>query len=263
MSAAVGPAKTLESRRFKFISATEKCFDADRCPYDQQLHFHCDMNVRCHFATAYAPAMDRHMTDFHAIATTGLSDGRLPQTFDFFDQSYDCGVTDCVSNKMRSHFHCARCSCAFSVNTDVSTHVCGQQLSDNRNNAMAEQRQSPNIDDSDSDGGKASPNRRQPTNNMTSPTLSSHSVGQLLAAAAATIVDDMEIEPATHVDGERGVIRSTNCGSSRMIDGTDMNADVVIKTESNAAYADGNMDMCASGTGLAMVTSDDERVSGK
>ncbi|XP_055340062.1 zinc finger protein castor homolog 1-like isoform X2 [Paramacrobiotus metropolitanus] len=76
------------------------------CVYRGKEHYHC-AHPRCHFASERDDILALHSREFHANID-------ILEGYEFFDQSVDCGLSDCPSNGLTRHFHCVRPNCLYS-----------------------------------------------------------------------------------------------------------------------------------------------------
>lgn len=88
--------------------------------------------------------MDHHLNDFHAKT-------QIQENYDYFDRNYDCKLNGCCYNKVRhfinhrgarhanemcnsqitSHYHCLLCKFSFSLPSEMSEHICEENIEEN------------------------------------------------------------------------------------------------------------------------------------
>ncbi|GAV07890.1 hypothetical protein RvY_17670 [Ramazzottius varieornatus] len=76
------------------------------CVYAGRDHYHCT-HPRCHFASERDDILVLHIREFH----TNID---IMEGYEFFDQSVDCDLAGCASNRLTRHFHCMRPGCLYS-----------------------------------------------------------------------------------------------------------------------------------------------------
>lgn len=128
--------------KIEIVQATERCADPS-CVYKKLLHYHCNFSKFCHFSTNQLALMDHHLNDFHAKM-------EIQENYDFFDRNYDCKLNGCCYNKVRrftsnasrksnemctsqitSHYHCLLCKFSFSMASEMSEHICEENIEEN------------------------------------------------------------------------------------------------------------------------------------
>ena len=127
------------------MQASEKCSDL-ACVYKKILHYHCNFSKFCHFSTNQLTLIDQHLNEFHAKM-------EILENFDYFDRNYDCKLIGCCYNKVnnnektftkysnrlkssqiQSHYHCLLCKFSFALPSEMSEHICEENIEENYEN---------------------------------------------------------------------------------------------------------------------------------